>query len=223
MTKPYRWAFTGLLAGAAAAAAIVPRTPADFSGIVVSRPASDFEVRRNCRIGRFGVAPWLKPGAPKDAKWAVKTRQALEAMGVPAAAVERLQGPPDGEVRVGNLDGQFHTTFRSGAKYVTCLDSQTRFADDEQTEVADLYRFEDYHIVVFRVCGNVSRIFPAAPAAPPSASGTPGPPPSLGDAPGPGQAPSWTPGPGGPYEVPEPSTLVLFGLAFAAALWAGRK
>lgn len=258
------WGAVGLALGLAAsglAILTVPRAallPADFMGHVVTSTGPvvgpeqhTFEVRHNCRIGRFGVAPWLKPGLQKDEQWERMTRLALASMGMPRAAhdgaIARLRGPSAGDVTVGNTDGSFDTTYRVGNRWVACLQSQTRFSNDAWGEPADAHPYEYggkvYRLAIIRKCGNVTLLPPppvfAAPVPlPQPAVGGPGylPPPFIGGpgyhspAPGGYIVPIPPVGPGGGtgnplivHNVPEPSTWTLIAVAVAGFFIGRRK
>ena len=141
------------------------------------------DVRSGCRIAVFGVAPWLKPGSPKDAAWEQRTRKALAAMSLPAgavgAAIDRMRaGRADDALGMGNVEGvgtasgqtylpSFTTTYMQGERGVVCHDAQTRFVSDYRREYAVVYRIAHggvvYHLGEFLACGNVSRFTVAPP------------------------------------------------------------
>lgn len=194
----FRWASLGAVAAVAVMAmgtalyehSAKDTQPLDDYGTVHAvDPATEtatvtpVDVRMGCRIGAFGVAPWLKPGKPKNAAWEQRTRKALAAMGVPDEAAEMAltrmrSGRADDALGMGNMDGtatasgttylpSFSTTYMQGGRGVVCHDSQTRFVSDHRQEFAVVYRVahEDkvYHLGEFLACGNVSRFFPAPP------------------------------------------------------------
>lgn len=163
--------------------------PDDYGAAQIIDPApsgsieAPVDVRSGCRIAVFGVAPWLRPGAPKDAQWERRTHKALAAMGVPLdaarEAVKRMRaGASDDAIGMGNVEGVamasgqyylpvFSTTYSKNQRGTVCHDSQTRFASDHRVEYAVVYRIQHgdktYHLGEFLACGNVSRFFPAPP------------------------------------------------------------
>ena len=243
------WGALGLALGLSCsglAVLAIPRAapPPDFMGHPLTAPVRidgpTFEVRHNCRIARFGVAPWLKPGMPKDARWEQMTRLWLASINMPReghdGAIAALRGASAGQVDVGNTSGAFDTTYRIADRYVSCLGSTTRFMSDTQTEPAQSYPYSYgghlWRLAIIERCGNVTLlgavlvapILPVPPVAalpvPPllAPHGGPGvyylpsPPPAVG-----------FPRPGGPVrEVPEPGSLALM-VAALGALVAWRK
>lgn len=195
-------------------------------------------VYKDCFIREFGRAPWRAFGQPRDEAWEVKTRFALVAMGVPAeaipGAIAAMRRGPQGQLGMSNLDGTdmlvkyeptFTTTYTKDGRNGVCLNSRTRFATNDQREVADIYRInhrgEWYILGEFRACGNVSRFYPSMPELP-----MPDPMPGA-VRPGPGAVGPIGPAPApfpyfappkvveAPKEVPEPGTWALVALAAA--------
>lgn len=179
------------------------------------------DVRGNCRIQKFGVAPWRQPDDPKDEAWERNTRVALGVMLIPTAAhdeaIRKLRGPADGFIGIGNLDGAFETTFRDrNGVYTVCHASSTDFKDSDQREWATYHSLTHngkvYTIGEFLACGNVSRFFP-----------------ELGQGQGGRNSPNGSRAgkqavtPNGtasaPLEIPEPGTLLLVLLALGVMIW----
>lgn len=200
------------------------------------------DVRTGCRIAVFGVAPWLKPGKPKDAAWERRTRKALSAMGLPEQAmgqtIERMRaGRADDALGMGNVDGiatasgqtylpSFSTTYMQGQRGVACHDSQTRFVSDYRREYAVVYRVAHagtvYHLGEFLACGNVSRFFPAPPGWAGSAPQASIPGSSQSDAAAISQRRSGAAAVT-THETPEPGTLALLGIAIACMGFPGKR
>lgn len=193
----WRWAAMGAVASAAVMAMGVAvyvyssakdaAEPDDYGAAQIIDPApsgsieAPVDVRSGCRIVAFGVAPWLRPGAPKDAQWERRTHKALAAMGVPmdaaSEAIKRMRaGASDDAIGMGNVEGvamasgqyylpSFSTTYAKNGRGTVCRDSATRFASDHRAEYAVVYRIQHgdktYHLGEFLACGNVSRFFPA--------------------------------------------------------------
>lgn len=248
------WGAVGLALGLACsglAVLTIPRAalPPDFMGHLLTAPVRvdgpTFEVRHDCRIARFGVASWLKPGMPKDARWEQMTRLWLASVNMPPdghdGAIAALRGTSAGQIDVGNTSGAFDTTYRVGDRYVSCLGSTTRFISDAQIEPARSYPYSYggrvWQLAIIERCGNVTLL--PAPIVPPVIV-----PPAVALlvppllAPGP-VAPHGGPGvyylppppppavgfplPGGPvHEVPEPGSLALM-VAALGALVAWKK
>lgn len=249
------------------------KAPADYYGAPVkldtsaSATAPLFDERTGCRISRFGVAPWRPNGAPRDERWADMTGRALRAAGLPEEAAAKAivamrTGKADETAGLGNDHGQAHTsgmyfrkgfdtTYRVGNHYTLCHDSATRFTDPSRQESTTIYRIphggQVYFVGEFLTCGNVTRFYPAPPAAlppaavaPPGAIGGPGAPYPLppagtphGGAPG-GPPLVFIPLPPGPVgggwvgrpptnNVSEPPMGALFVAAIAAIIWFKRK
>lgn len=183
-----------------------------------SKNVKSLEVRDNCRIKKFGVAPWRV--GEKNAEWEQHTRLALVAMGLPVDAIDKailkLRDKSDGAVGFGNKYGMptnsknyylpaFETTYKKNNIYTVCHASSTDFKDNLQQEFATFYLVEHngitYHIGEFLACGNVSRFFPAPNG--------------------------WMPGNSNRGHivgtVPEPSSFLLVVLGFLLMIFAGRK
>jgi hypothetical protein len=198
----------------------------------VKAAAATLDVRDNCKIGKFGVAPWRKQAEPKDAAWEAHTRLALSAMALTPAAVDKavvaLRRAPDTAAVLGNRYGMpinsgsyylpvFETTFRrSDGVYTICHASTTDFADDQQMEGATVHVIQDgamtYHIGEFLACGNISRFLPAPPGWLPYGMQRP-----KAAVPAPGASGAA----GAGNQIPEPSSLALGWLALALAFFFG--
>jgi hypothetical protein len=244
------WGAVGLALGLAcsglAVLAVPASPPSDFMGHPLVAPVSiapagpTFEVRHNCRIARFGVAPWQPQGTARDAQWEQMTRLWLASVGMPQGghdgAIAALRGASAGQVDLGNTSGAFDTTYRVGDRYVSCLQSQTRFTSDTQTEPAWSYPYSyggrEWRLVIIKRCGNVTLMppgvvapvllaIPAPAAAPPVSAMGPVMPhggPGVYYQPPPLPAVGF-PLPGGPVrDVPEPGSLALMIAALGALL-----
>lgn len=137
--------------------------------------------RRDCNIGRFGSAPFLAPGVPRDADYHARAERALQVFGLPAGARQlahdRLAvGIPDREIRIYNdrvdggpveLNHRYITTYAKDGKDFVCHNSKANFRSNEHSEKADLYviHFEGrtYYIVEPHACRNLSRMFALLP------------------------------------------------------------
>lgn len=135
------------------------------------------DIRKNCRISKFGLAPVLNQKEKKDFTWDRGMRKALLRSGVPLSTVEKampklLSGQQDEFIGMGNTHGitksgllfypTFMTTFKSNERYGACADSRTNFSTDTQQEFAKLFFVDGWYIGEFIACSNVS-IFHLAP------------------------------------------------------------
>lgn len=174
------------------------------------------DIRKNCRIARFGNAPVLNQGEEKDFTWDRGMRKALLRAGVPAHVIEQAiprlrSGKHDGLMAMGNTHGTFNgqnfypnhvTTFKANNRYGVCLDTQTIFSDITRKEYAEVYVIDGWYIGEYIICKNVSVFYLAPPSwkpyvAPPVV--VPGLPDSYGALP-----PNVVPPPPGAYYVPPP-------------------
>jgi hypothetical protein len=168
--------------------ALVPTTnnPGDYYGSAVRldmaapNAALFFDERADCRISRFGAAPWRTISEPRNDRWANMTVRALRAAGLPEEAARDAvamlrNAKPDETLGMGDFFGQGHnsamlflpsftTTYRVGNRYTVCHNSATRFGTERQ-ESATVYRVPHngkvYFVGEFLACGNVSRFYPA--------------------------------------------------------------